>query len=33
LEEQSAKANAKNQQFLTILKKKTAERIAELEKK
>jgi predicted Zn-dependent peptidase len=33
MEEQSAKANAKNQQFLTILKKKTAERIAELEKK
>ncbi|NDB77583.1 MAG: insulinase family protein [Verrucomicrobia bacterium] len=33
MEEQSAKADAKNQQFLTILKKKTAERIAELEKK
>jgi predicted Zn-dependent peptidase len=33
MEEQSAKANAKNQQFMNILKKKTAERIAELEKK
>jgi len=33
MEEQSAKADAKNQQFLNILKKKTAERIAELEKK
>ena len=33
MEEQSGKADAKNQQFLTILKKKTAERIAELEKK
>ncbi len=33
MDEQSAKANAKNQQFLNILKKKTAERIAELEKK
>ena len=33
MEEQSGKADAKNQQFLNILKKKTAERIAELEKK
>jgi predicted Zn-dependent peptidase len=33
MEEQSAKADAKGQQFLNILKKKTAERIAELEKK
>ena len=33
IEEQVAKADAKNQPFLTILKKKTAERIAELEKK
>ena len=33
LEEQSAKAGAKGQQFLNIQKKKTAERIAELEKK
>ena len=33
MEEQSAKADPKNQQFMNILKKKTAERIAELEKK
>ena len=33
MEEQSAKADAKGQQFMNILKKKTAERIAELEKK
>ncbi|PAW81212.1 MAG: hypothetical protein B9S33_17005 [Pedosphaera sp. Tous-C6FEB] len=33
MEEQSAKADAKGQPFLNILKKKTAERIAELEKK
>ena len=33
IEEQAAKADAKNQQFMNILKKKTAERIAELEKK
>jgi predicted Zn-dependent peptidase len=33
MEEQSGKADAKNQPFLNILKKKTAERIAELEKK
>jgi predicted Zn-dependent peptidase len=33
MDEQSGKADAKNQQFLNILKKKTAERIAELEKK
>jgi predicted Zn-dependent peptidase len=33
MEEQSAKADAKGQTFLNILKKKTAERIAELEKK
>ena len=33
LEERSAKADPKSQQFMNILKKKTAERIAELEKK
>ncbi len=33
MEEQSGKADAKGQQFLNILRKKTAERIAELEKK
>ncbi len=33
IEEQAAKADPKNQQFMNILKKKTAERIAELEKK
>jgi len=33
MEEQSGRADAKNQQFLNILKKKTAERIAELERK
>ncbi len=33
MEEQAAKADPKNQKFMNILKKKTAERIAELEKK
>lgn len=33
MEEQAAKADPKNRQFMNLLKKKTAERIAELEKK